>query len=145
MSSPRLFRHLTDRAEPSLARRVLTWLYLSNGVLGFALLVWFVTDALWFAEAARGSPIGYALVLSALGLWSASNLWIGRRLYAGSRRGLIAGVVLNVGSSLATLPAPSEAPVAVGISVLATLALALVWRELTPAATVARVSRDPVR
>ncbi len=141
MPSPRLFRHLTEREDASLARRVLTWLYLSNGVLGLVLLVWFVADALRSAEAVRGTPFGYALVLGALGLWSLSNLWIGQRLREGSRRGVLVGVVLNVGSSLATLPAPSEAPVAVGVSVLMTVALVLVWRELAPATAASRATR----
>ncbi len=129
---PRLFRHLTERDNPSIARRVLTWLYLSNGVLGLALLAWFVAAVLWPANTLRATPLGYPAALSALGLWSLSNLWIGLRLREGSRRGVVAAVVLNVGSSLATLPAPSEAPVAVGISVLVTIALMSVWRELAP-------------
>jgi len=139
MSAPQLFRRLTNRDHPSLARRVLGWLYQCNGVIGSLLLIWFVADALWSANAARGQPLGYALVLSALGLWSLSNLWIGRRLREGSRRGVIAGVVLNLGSSLATLPAPSEAPVAVGVSVLMALGLLLVWRELATAPAANRV------
>lgn len=133
MSAPRLFRRLTEPYQPSLARRVLTWLYLCNGVIGLLLLLWFVADAMWSADTARGQPLGYALVLSALALWSLSNLWIGGRLRRGSRRGVMAGVVLNVGSSLATLPAPSEAPVAVGVSVLMTIGVVLVWRELATA------------
>ncbi len=141
LPSFKMFPHLTQRDDASPLRRVLTWLYLFNGVLGFALLVWFVADALWSANTARGRPLGYALVLSALALWSLSNLWIGWRLKQGSRRGVLAGVVLNVGSSLATLPAPSEAPVAVGVSLLMTLGLVLVWRELGTAPATRSLTR----
>jgi hypothetical protein len=128
--SARYFRHLTAGEEVSRARRLLGGLYLANGALGLALWAWFVAAALWSGKPVPGPSIRYALVLGALALWSVSSLWIGRRLQRGTRRGVIVGALLHVGTSLATLPAPSEAPVAIGISVLSAIGLAFVWREL---------------
>ncbi len=126
----RYFRHLTEREDVSLARRLLGGLYLANGALGLTLFAWFVAAARWSGKPVPAPPIGYALVLGALAVWSVSSLWVGRRVRRGTRRGVIVGALLHVGSSLATLPAPSEAPVAIGISVLSAIGLLLVWREL---------------
>lgn len=129
----RLSGRATELPEPSAARRILAWLYVTNGVVGLVLPVWFLADALWGANDPSRAPFQFAVMLGAFVVWALSNLWIGLRLREGSRRGVIAAAVLNVLSSLVTLPAPSEAPVAVGVSVMATIGLAMVWHELAPA------------
>ncbi len=122
-----MFQHLPSLHERSARLRVLTWLYLTNGGFGCALVV--VLSVMTILHG--GEEVGRELLaLAFLGVWSLAMLWIGLQLRAGSRRGVDAGILINILSLAGMVTGPSYGLVTIGMTVIMTLVLLSVRREL---------------